>query len=115
MGVNHKIRPHIPEFRRKPKREVDPNWLPTQWMKEALHLRCEHCGEKIKLDGLYYMVTTWEEGEKMAELSRNNHEKNCSALEEAKRIMKLYREKHPNITFEEATEVYKLILLQLKQ
>lgn len=105
----------VPEHRRKPLKERDPNWTPTAWMKESLRLKCEHCGESIKLDGAYFIVTTWEEGEKWAELSRKQHEPKCGVLIKAKEMMKRYRDKYPNITFDESCIVYDLILSQLKQ
>ena len=107
--------PLIPERRRKPPKERDPNWTPTQWMKDSLKLRCEYCGDRIKLDGAYFVVATWEEGEKWAELSRKEHEHKCSALGKAREMMQAYRKKFPNITFEESQKVYELILSQLSQ
>lgn len=97
----------------KPTRMQDPNWLPSQWMKDHAVLRCEHCGDRIKMEGPYWMVQTWEEGEQWAKISKEKHYHGCSALGEAKRQMQVYRERHPNITFDEATEIYKLILEQL--
>lgn len=103
----------IPEFRRTPPKERDSNWTPSQWIKDSLRLKCEYCGDFIKLDGAYFVVTTWEEGEKWAELSRKQHEHKCSVLNKAKEMMQKYRNKYPNITFEESVEVYNLILSQL--
>lgn len=104
----------IPERRRKSPQERDPNWTPTQWMKENMQLRCEYCGDRIKLDSAYFAETTWEDAEKWAELARTDHEHKCSALHKAKDMMQAYRAKYPNISFEESIKIYNMILEQLK-
>lgn len=94
------------------------SYYPSVWLKDSPELRCLTCGEHIALKhNSYYLSLDFETLERIASIDHYRAPHKCSPeharLAEAKRIMKLYRERHPGISFEESVNVYNLILSSL--
>ncbi len=85
------------------------SYTPQAWRDEKFQLVCSTCAQV-----LFHGYGDWEYAEINA-LEQNREHKcapNYLKIKEAKELMKAYRLRHPNITFEEQLEVYNLIISQ---